>query len=727
MQTLAKLAALQLAKYSFGSIEADIDPVSEAGRLISVFRSSIEEEDLAGKGRETNAHVTVRYGIMDSDTDDLREFLSQLRPFEITFGMTRIFPPNVHTEDAAVIFVEVFSDELKRLNELAAQHANYKEADFEYHSHATIAYVDPEAAWKYIGSEALVGVTYRVDALTICYRTGPSEVVAFNSYYVPIGKGWMPRSLSKRQTTWEPWIGCNLDGTLARSTDPADFDPEVIGEPIPLMILRVQNALDEGHTVKIFTARMADDPDGSIEAAIKTWCLKNIGQELEVTCRKDPGMFQLWDDSVTRTEENMGTLAHISKEYNDDQPRDEQGRWGIGGALTLSSKENFPQHIQDLKLPPAWTQVRINTDPHADLLAIGKDSKGRDQYVTGEMSSVASQEEISNYKGMLHAHLAEIQAHGKAHGMPPAAKSHLAQASNALMTRGHTVGGREAALMSMHNAIRAIGHAVGSKTLAAAARSHDQHLNTPTLAKRGPVTVGAEQKMREILSQFLTGLANKLAEKIRAHGMEKAAPPKTLLNKLLDIDWEPLADEIAPSLTQIAEAGSSAALAQLKITDDGLIASANKVAGKWAENRSAEMIGKRRVDGRLVENPNARWSIAETTRQEISDLVTAAFEKNTKIEDLADQIKEAGGFSDSRAEMIARTEAIAAEGQGNLIGWRESEVVGQVDWVMSADHSDDNCECPDNEDGSPYDIDDVPDFPAHPNCWCALVPVLIDE
>jgi hypothetical protein len=347
--------------------------------------------------------------------------------------------------------------------------------------------------------------------------------------------------------------------------------------------------------------------------------------------------------------------------------------------------------------------------------------------ITGEVSSVASPEEISNYKGMLHAHLAEIQAHGKAHGMPPAAKSHLAQASNALMTRGHTVGGREAALMSMHNAIRAIGHAVGSKTLAAASRSHDRRPNPPTLAKRSQVTVGAEQKMRKTLSQFLTSLANKLAEKIRAHGMEKAAPPKTLLNDLLEIDWEPLADEIAPSLTSIAKAGSSAALAQLKITDDGLIASANKVAGKWAEKRSAEMIGKRRVDGRLVENPNARWSIAETTRQEIHDLVTKAFETNTKIEDLADQIKEAGGFSDSRAEMIARTEAIAAEGQGNLIGWRESEVVGQVDWVMSADHSDDNCECPDNEDGSPYDIDDVPDFPAHPNCWCALIPVLNSE
>jgi len=44
-------------------------------------------------------------------------------------------------------------------------------------------------------------------------------------------------------------------------------------------------------------------------------------------------------------------------------------------------RNEWPEHIKALKLPPAWTGVRINHDPHADLLAIGKDAKNRDQYV----------------------------------------------------------------------------------------------------------------------------------------------------------------------------------------------------------------------------------------------------------------------------------------------------------------------------------------------------------
>ena len=41
----------------------------------------------------------------------------------------------------------------------------------------------------------------------------------------------------------------------------------------------------------------------------------------------------------------------------------------------------WPEHIKKLKLPPAWKDVKISHDPNADLLAVGKDAKGRPQYV----------------------------------------------------------------------------------------------------------------------------------------------------------------------------------------------------------------------------------------------------------------------------------------------------------------------------------------------------------
>ena len=49
-----------------------------------------------------------------------------------------------------------------------------------------------------------------------------------------------------------------------------------------------------------------------------------------------------------------------------------------------ANPEHWPEHIRALKLPPAWTDVQINMDPHADLQAIGFDQKKRSQYVYSE-------------------------------------------------------------------------------------------------------------------------------------------------------------------------------------------------------------------------------------------------------------------------------------------------------------------------------------------------------
>lgn len=57
---------------------------------------------------------------------------------------------------------------------------------------------------------------------------------------------------------------------------------------------------------------------------------------------------------------------------------------GGGGSSDLKpaqSHTDLPAHIQALKPPPAWTNLRYSDNPDAKLLLIGTDSKGRDQYV----------------------------------------------------------------------------------------------------------------------------------------------------------------------------------------------------------------------------------------------------------------------------------------------------------------------------------------------------------
>jgi hypothetical protein len=101
------------------------------------------------------------------------------------------------------------------------------------------------------------------------------------------------------------WIGVDLDGTLAEYSG---FQGATeIGDPIPKMVARVKRWLAADIQVKVMTARVAM-PHGraQAEAAIKAWCRKHIGHELPVTCQKDYGMIELWDDRAVQVIPNTG-------------------------------------------------------------------------------------------------------------------------------------------------------------------------------------------------------------------------------------------------------------------------------------------------------------------------------------------------------------------------------------------------------------------------------------
>jgi hypothetical protein len=116
----------------------------------------------------------------------------------------------------------------------------------------------------------------------------------------------------------KPWIGVDLDGTLAEHYWPSKGPYETlrIGDPVPAMVARIKRWIAAGRAVKVFTARV-DATEGEplseqhrdvtgITAAIQAWCVEHIGVALPVTSRKDFGMVQLWDDRAVRVIENTG-------------------------------------------------------------------------------------------------------------------------------------------------------------------------------------------------------------------------------------------------------------------------------------------------------------------------------------------------------------------------------------------------------------------------------------
>jgi hypothetical protein len=88
------------------------------------------------------------------------------------------------------------------------------------------------------------------------------------------------------------------------------------------MVERLKKMLAEGKECRIFTARVsgpvwANTPEEyqrqrqaiMSRKAIEEWCQQHIGQVLDVTCAKDYGMIELYDDRVVQVVPNTGELA----------------------------------------------------------------------------------------------------------------------------------------------------------------------------------------------------------------------------------------------------------------------------------------------------------------------------------------------------------------------------------------------------------------------------------
>lgn len=107
--------------------------------------------------------------------------------------------------------------------------------------------------------------------------------------------------------TGKPWIGVDLDGTLAF------YDhwrgPLHIGAPIMPMVDRIKAWLARGMDVRIMTARVSNPDAHTIIKVIQEWLVWVGLPALRVTNIKDYDMVALWDDRVVQVELNTGRVV----------------------------------------------------------------------------------------------------------------------------------------------------------------------------------------------------------------------------------------------------------------------------------------------------------------------------------------------------------------------------------------------------------------------------------
>lgn len=145
------------------------------------------------------------------------------------------------------------------------------------------------------------------------------------------------------------------------------------------------------------------DGDFMIESAReeKEWLFGRTAYHVESRIKAGPFEFVTVRQGTALSAALASARQLLAKEMFDekDHPRRADGEFAPKNASSPAStkktrahalstapedREKWPDHIKALKLPPAWTSVRYSDDPHADLQAIGKDQKGRDQYVYHE-------------------------------------------------------------------------------------------------------------------------------------------------------------------------------------------------------------------------------------------------------------------------------------------------------------------------------------------------------
>ena len=162
----------------------------------------------------------------------------------------------------------------------------------------------------------------------------------------------------------------------------------------------------------------------------------------------------------------------------------------------------------------------------------------------------------------------------------------------------------------------------------------------------------------------------------------------------------------------------------MRINTSSVISDVNQVAMNWAKDHAGELLGTKWYDGETGTGPSEKWTVSESTRRAIRQIVTAAFSRETPMRELSESIRLAGGFSEERARLIAETEVKLAQSRGNLEAWKKTGVVKSIKWLLSSLHYDRD-ECDLNHEAGTIPLGQmfpsgVPAPPAHIGCHCSV-------
>lgn len=161
--------AVEQPAHEFSSTQVNLP--AHLGDKIRQLGENIPDADLAADARETDPHVTVKYGLHGEDPAAVRELLANEPPVAVRLGKSSFFP-NGESGSGDVLKLDVDSPDLHRLNKKIADAVPHTDTHPEYKPHATIAYVKPGLGEKYAGDASLEGHTALIDRVVFSGKNG---------------------------------------------------------------------------------------------------------------------------------------------------------------------------------------------------------------------------------------------------------------------------------------------------------------------------------------------------------------------------------------------------------------------------------------------------------------------------------------------------------------------------------------------------------------------------
>jgi hypothetical protein len=278
------------------------------------------------------------------------------------------------------------------------------------------------------------------------------------------------------------------------------------------------------------------------------------------------------------------------------------------------------------------------------------------------------------------------------------------------------------------------------------AKNDDQAAKAAMVQKKKHVTIDPENAhahtstaaLSTLLAHFFHESGSALAQSIRLAYARAQGGSSSKADVLDDAEgragrivgslgfdgWGLMVPAIADALQQVGQDAVSDTFAQLSLdlsTYDTLFKLANTQAVDYARDRAAEMVGMKYVDGKLVENPNARFAITDGTRDTLRQQITSAFDAGTSPAALATQIQDSAAFSEYRATLIARTETAFAQTAAAVNTSKSFGATGKHIQMSNEHDIDDVCDAADQQGvvpiDEPYASGDL-HTPLHPGCKC---------